>query len=88
MTVKPDAALKPSEARVRVTLIDGRVIEHAVKHPSGSPERPLSDAQLEAKFMELAGAAVDRTGAKALYAAALALEGVADVNDLRRYWAA
>lgn len=87
MAVKPDAALKPSEARVRVTLTDGRVIEHAVKHPSGSPERPLSESQLGAKFMELASAALDAERAKALYTAALALDTVADVNELRRHWA-
>jgi 2-methylcitrate dehydratase PrpD len=37
----------------RVTLKDGRRIEKFIEHVVGSVERPLSDADLEAKFMGL-----------------------------------
>lgn len=42
------------EAHVRVTLRDGRVLEQHVDHQLGSVERPMSDAQLDAKLHDLA----------------------------------
>jgi 2-methylcitrate dehydratase PrpD len=42
-------------ARVAVTLRDGRVLEHFAPYRKGDPEAPLSDAELEDKFAELAG---------------------------------
>jgi 2-methylcitrate dehydratase PrpD len=40
---------------VRITLNDGRVIEETQEHNLGSPENPMSAAQLRAKFDENAG---------------------------------
>ena len=40
---------------VRITLHDGRVIEETQEHNLGSPENPMSAAQLRAKFDENAG---------------------------------
>jgi 2-methylcitrate dehydratase PrpD len=37
---------------VRITLHDGRVIEETQEHNLGSPENPMSAAQLRAKFEE------------------------------------
>ena len=37
---------------VRITLLDGRVIEETQEHNLGSPENPMSAAQLRAKFDE------------------------------------
>jgi 2-methylcitrate dehydratase PrpD len=37
-----------------VTLNDGRVLELFVEHVVGSLERPMSDADLEGKFLDLA----------------------------------
>jgi len=50
-----DASLLWTQARVSVRLRDGRVLERHVPHPLGSLERPMSDADLEAKFLSLAG---------------------------------
>jgi 2-methylcitrate dehydratase PrpD len=41
-------------ARLRVTLKDGRVLEHHQPTRKGDPELPLSDAELSEKFRELA----------------------------------
>lgn len=46
--------LRVDEAHVRVRLRDGRVLEQHVDHQLGSVERPMSDAQLEAKLHDLA----------------------------------
>jgi 2-methylcitrate dehydratase PrpD len=43
-------SIPEESALIAVTLSDGRRIEKVVKHAIGSLERPLSDAQLEAKF--------------------------------------
>ncbi|HEV7802955.1 MAG TPA: hypothetical protein VGP15_17910, partial [Burkholderiales bacterium] len=88
MVVESDAALRPAQARVTLELTDGRRHEHAVDHPSGSPERPLSDAQLRDKFMELAQRAIDGGAAQQLYALCLDVQRVADVTALRQHWAA
>ena len=44
---------------VRVELADGRVLETKIAHATGSLERPMTDAALEAKFGELAGGVLD-----------------------------
>jgi 2-methylcitrate dehydratase PrpD len=51
---------KPSltEARVRVTLSDGRVLVREAHGARGYPEKPATPAELEAKFLACAGRAV------------------------------
>ena len=48
-----DAAIRKLEARVRITLHNGKVLDKHVEHALGSFERPLSDADLEQKFRGL-----------------------------------
>ena len=38
---------------LHVHLIDGRKISHCVEYPKGEPENPLTDWELEEKFMSL-----------------------------------
>jgi 2-methylcitrate dehydratase PrpD len=49
-----EPGVREDEAYVSVTLADGRVLDKHVAHAIGSLERPMSDAQLEEKFRELA----------------------------------
>lgn len=86
MVVAADPSLSPAEACVVVELADGARLEHVTRFPSGSPERPLSAAHLERKFMELAARALDRAAAEALYADCCRLDQLEDVNVLRRHW--
>jgi 2-methylcitrate dehydratase PrpD len=81
-----DAAAGLSEARVSLELASGERRSHAVQHPSGSPERPLTDAQLLRKFTELACRAMPAGAAERLYRDGLALDRLDDVNALRRNW--
>jgi 2-methylcitrate dehydratase PrpD len=53
--VVADGALLWTQARISIRLRDGRVLGSHVLHPLGSLERPMSDADLEAKFLALAG---------------------------------
>lgn len=53
-----DAYPQRRAARVRVTLRDGRVLEHFQPTRKGDPDMPLSDEDLSAKFLELAVPAI------------------------------
>ena len=56
-----DTTLPRGAARVTLTLADGRCLAHTVETPLGSEAQPLSDGQLEAKFLAnapQAGAAI------------------------------
>ncbi|MCC6530996.1 MAG: MmgE/PrpD family protein [Burkholderiales bacterium] len=54
VVVEEDASIAVDAAQVLVELSDGRSYERDLAHGLGSLERPLSDAQLEAKVRELA----------------------------------
>jgi 2-methylcitrate dehydratase PrpD len=46
--------IKPEQVDMTVTLTDGRVLHKRIEHAIGSLERPMSDADLERKFSDLA----------------------------------
>ena len=48
-----DPEMRKMEARVRIALRNGKVLEKHVEHALGSIARPLSDADLEIKFRSL-----------------------------------
>jgi 2-methylcitrate dehydratase PrpD len=50
-----DPALGIPEARMRVRLRDGRVLDEVVRAARGTPGRPVSRAEVEEKFRRLAG---------------------------------
>ncbi len=82
--VQSDASLRKEEARVRVTLAGGA--RHAVHVADcvGSPQRPLSDAALDAKFLDLARpvlGARSETALAALRAIVQARDAAALVRD-------
>jgi 2-methylcitrate dehydratase len=68
VTIEGDPAfddIYPS-ARVTIRLTDGSEVERYVDHPLGHPANPFTDADIEAKFRDLAGpylsdAAMERT---------------------------
>jgi 2-methylcitrate dehydratase PrpD len=55
VTASADASIREEEACITISLKDGRTLEKHVEHAIGSLERPMSDADLEAKFRGLAG---------------------------------
>jgi 2-methylcitrate dehydratase PrpD len=54
VTLKEDAAIGRTEARVTIRARDGRSFSKHVEHALGTLQRPMSDADLEAKFRALA----------------------------------
>jgi 2-methylcitrate dehydratase PrpD len=53
--VDPGGVAADAPGRVVVRLTDGRVLEGAVARSAGGPAAPLSDAELDAKFISNAG---------------------------------
>ncbi|MFR9779726.1 MmgE/PrpD family protein [Micromonospora sp. MS34] len=63
-----------NRARLRVLTRDGRAYERCVDRPLGSPERPLTDAQIIEKYRELTGRVVDRRRQRAIEELVLRLD--------------
>jgi 2-methylcitrate dehydratase PrpD len=61
-------------ARVEIELADGRKLAHFQETRKGDPELPLSDEELNAKFLELATPVLGEAGARALLKDLWALE--------------
>jgi 2-methylcitrate dehydratase PrpD len=71
VTLREDPALTAQfpgqrSARVAVTTKDGRRLEHFSPTRKGDPDDPLTDQQLEAKFLELAGPVIGEPAARGL----------------------
>ncbi|ALE87830.1 MmgE/PrpD family protein [Pseudomonas versuta] len=49
-----DPAIKPEQVDMTITLKDGRTLHKFIQHAIGSLEVPMTDQQLEAKFIDLA----------------------------------
>ncbi len=71
-------------ARVTVRLEDGRVLERFQPTRKGDPDDPLSDAELSAKFHELAAPVLGAAGAAALERAVLQGDALPGAVMLRR----
>jgi 2-methylcitrate dehydratase PrpD len=61
-----DAYPRKRAARIRIELTDGRVLEHEQPFRKGDPEDPLTDAELDSKFRELATPVIGPREAEAL----------------------
>jgi 2-methylcitrate dehydratase PrpD len=66
VTATIDPAMKEDQVRAAITLKDGRTLEKFVEHVVGSLERPMTDADLEAKFLGLADGVLPSAQARAL----------------------
>jgi 2-methylcitrate dehydratase PrpD len=58
--------MKEEQVRATVTLTDGRRLEKFIEHVVGSVERPMTDADLEAKFAGLADGVLPAAQARTL----------------------
>lgn len=77
-----DAAFPAQRAaRVAIDTIDGRREETLQPNRKGDPELPLSDAELEDKYLELASPVLGDAKARALVKKLWALESIADVSS-------
>lgn len=77
-----DPAQTKHSAVVRLTLHDGRVLTTSVAHNKGTPGNPLTDAELEEKFLDLAAPVVGERAAAELARTCWAVEALTDVTTL------
>ena len=69
-------------AVVKIEGVDGSVETARVDFASGNPERPMSDAELEAKFRLLAKEAISDASAESAFRFVQELEGAGLVTEL------
>ncbi len=69
---------------VRITLANGQVLEEVEEYTRGSPENPMTEAEILAKFMDNAVAVLPASQAQALATELLALDQKTDIAALVR----
>ncbi len=74
-----DESLREDEVHLSISLNDGRVVSTYVEHASGSPDNPMSDAALEAKYRDLAGEVLDKGQVEDLLGAVWEMNKAKDV---------
>ena len=74
------AASRPAAVEIRTN--DGRRFSKSVDWPTGSPQSPMSQAELEAKFLRLATTVTTSQRAKQIMSMIEHLEDIADVAEL------
>jgi 2-methylcitrate dehydratase PrpD len=79
-----DPSLGQDQARVNIKLKDGRVFGRFVEHAVGSVENPMTDAQLEAKFADLAVGILPDDRMRRLIALCRDVERLDDAGDIAR----
>jgi len=77
-----DPATHEDAADVRITLRDGTVLHRRVPHAIGSLARPMSDADLEAKFRGLCAPVLDAAAIEALVRETWRLDSMASAGAL------
>ncbi|WP_333835068.1 MmgE/PrpD family protein [Rubrimonas sp.] len=79
-----DPAVSEDGVRIEVTLKDGTVLAKSLTHSLGNLARPLSEAQLDEKFLDQAVLRLPEAKARRLLAATRGIEELADVGELVR----
>lgn len=79
-----DPRLSEQAARLEVRMRDGRVLERQVRCALGSPQRPLGDAELCAKFRRLAAETLSTDQAERMLALAWNMRALSDIGALVR----
>lgn len=72
------------QVHVSIKLKNGRTLEKFVEHAAGSLDRPMSDAELEAKFRGLAEGILSRTETDRLIRLCWDVGGLKDESEVAR----
>lgn len=84
LVAEPAYGLMGREAVVEVKLCDGRTLTHAVGGPKGEPENPMTEQELEDKFLGLAQLAFGAERARQVNDMVMRLDDLDNVADLAR----
>ena len=82
--VDADPLLPPYGARLALELSGGRRLESSVEHCVGSPQAPMSDEALEAKFLDQCEPLIGGLRAKSLAAMCWRILDLEDATELAR----
>ncbi|HUZ74174.1 MAG TPA: MmgE/PrpD family protein [Stellaceae bacterium] len=80
--IRPDPALSGTETVVDVEMCDGSTLATRSDHPRGSPERPLSWAQIEKKFRTYATARLSNHQIETVIESVTHLDRLGSVREL------
>jgi 2-methylcitrate dehydratase PrpD len=83
-----DKSITEDQARIKIRLKDGRVLERFVAHVIGSVENPMSDAALQEKFSDLCGGILPADKMQRLADLCHAPDKLQDAGDIGRAAAA
>jgi 2-methylcitrate dehydratase PrpD len=84
VSITVDDSLPKDSAFVDVILTDGRRLSCEITHNKGTPGKPLSDDELEEKFLDLAAPKIGHETARELAEMCWAFEDCRDVGDIAR----
>jgi len=84
ITAVRDDSITPDAAEVLVTLRDGRKFTARIDHCIGSELQPMTDEQLEEKFLDLAETSIGVDRGRKLLAECRAIETASDVGVIVR----
>ena len=84
VTATPDGGLRKTEAQVAIRLTDGRTVSKHVEHALGTLQRPMSDADLEAKFRGLIAGILDTKQADELIRLCWTVATLPDAGEIAR----
>ena len=74
--------LKKFETIIKVVTNQGKIFEHFIKMPKGSPEDPLTFLEMKAKFMDLARPVISKENAEKIVEKIRFLPKVEDINEI------
>jgi 2-methylcitrate dehydratase PrpD len=84
VSVQTDKAVDPTRCDLTVKLKDGRTLSRHIQDAIGSLKKPMSDAALEAKFLDLADGILLPSQTKALIATCWNVDKLNDAGVLAR----
>jgi 2-methylcitrate dehydratase PrpD len=74
VTAVVDSVIKPEQVDMTIVLNDGRKLHKFIEHAIGSVEVPMTDQQLETKFVDLADGILPKAQVQALMSACWRVE--------------
>src|SRR5262245_16221212 len=88
VTAIVDSSIKEEQVRAAVILKDGRRLEKFIENAVGSVKNPMTDAMLEAKFLDLADGVLPQAKAKRLMDLCWKVETLANAAEIAEAGAA
>jgi len=82
INVLQNPKLKKFETIIKVVTNQGKVFEHFIKMPKGSPEDPLTFIEMKTKFMDLARPVIPKENAEKIVEKIRFLPEIEDINEI------